>query len=50
MAEVKTYRVEVEGRPVQVTRAKSADQARNNVRWRLRVPSTAVGRAVEVRQ
>ena len=45
----RTFRVEVEGKPVQVTRAKSAEQAANNVRWRMRVPPRAIRRIVEVK-
>ena len=36
------------GMPAQVTAAPSAAKARNNVRWRLRVPWSAVGEAIEI--
>lgn len=48
--EYKLYEVEVIGRPPQRTRAKSPRQAQNNVRWRLRIPQTAIVRTTEIRK
>lgn len=46
----KVFHVEIDGKPVQVTRAKSAEQARNNVRWRLRIPETKIRKVVEIQK
>ena len=50
MTTYRTYRVEVAGKPVQTTRAKSADQAKNNVRWRMRVPADAIKKITLVKE